>query len=51
MRQKRILIGVLALSAVGFAGTAVPALEPTALAEDQDVRETKNVKLKLPAMV
>ena len=50
MTRRRLLIGVLALSAFGV-GAAVPALQPTALAEDQDVRETKNVKLKLPAMV
>ena len=51
MNHKHLFAGAVALSAVAFGGAVAPAAEPTATAENQDVRETKNVKLKLPAMV
>ena len=51
MTRQRLLVGVVALSAVALAGGPAPVLVPTALADKQDVRETKMVKLKLPAMV
>jgi hypothetical protein len=51
MNCQRLLVGVVALSAVALAGAPAPALVPTGLAENQDVRETKMIKLKLPAMV
>jgi hypothetical protein len=51
MRHRRLLVGILALSAAAFGGAAATAIEPTGLAKNQDVRETKMVKLKLPAMV
>jgi hypothetical protein len=51
MRHHRLWVGIVALSAVAFGGAVATAVRPTALAENQDVRETKMVKLKLPAMV
>ena len=44
MTRQRFLVGIVALSAMA-------ALVPAGLADKQDVRETKMVKLKLPAMV
>ena len=51
MTRQRLMIAIVALSAVALTGGPAPALVPTGLADKQDVRETKMVKLKLPGMV
>ena len=53
MDRRHLLIGVLALSALGVGHAAIAASEkaPATAADNQDARETKLVMLKLPAMV
>jgi len=51
MTRQWFVVGAVALSAVALTAGPSAALVPTGLADKQDVRETKMVKLKLPGMV
>jgi len=53
MNRRPLLVGILALSALGVGHAAIAASDkaPATAADNQDARETRLVMLKLPAMV